>query len=67
MAKAKKINLNVFAKDLAKCEGLKVQLPIGQIKELIKCAFLNLICYTDEEIMATINWYLKKYTTKKKK
>ncbi len=32
----KKLNLNDFAKLISEKEGLKIQLPIGQIKEIKK-------------------------------
>ncbi len=37
-----KVNLNVLAKDVTLAEGGKMQLPIGQVKEVIRLTLLAL-------------------------
>lgn len=33
----KRINMNEMAKDITLLEGKKIQLPIGQVKEVLRC------------------------------
>ena len=37
MTQVKRINMNEVAKKVTLMEGKKIQLPIGQVKEVLKC------------------------------
>jgi hypothetical protein len=43
-------NLNEFARRVAYSEGLKVQLPIGQIKEVMRIVFQELATLTPIQV-----------------
>jgi len=49
------INRNKLAKWIAGREGQKVQVNIAQIKEVMRCLFLELGEFEDKEIIALIN------------
>lgn len=48
------VNLNKLAKEVTDDEGLKVNLPIGQVKEVIRITFLKLQKLTQEELFETV-------------
>jgi len=48
--------MNDVAREIAKLEEKKIQLPIGQIKEVLKC--LKTLVKTDAEAMACFLRYL---------
>jgi hypothetical protein len=43
-------NLNEFARRVAYSEGLKVELPIGQIKEVMRIVFQELAALTPVQV-----------------
>ena len=54
----KKINLNDLAKEVTLMEGGKVNLPIGQVKEVMKYTFTILSQdYKASEVMEAIERY----------
>ncbi len=50
------VNLNSFAKEIASMEGLKDQVEIGDIKEILKIVFEG---YTLEEVVKVWQKYNK--------
>ena len=52
-----RINMNKFAVAVAKREGGKVNLPIAQIKEVIKCTFEELACYKASKVLEVVERY----------
>ena len=60
------VNMNVVAVEVSKCEGKKIQQPIGQIKETCKCQLIVLARdYKPEEILKLVNRYMPKKKKKK--
>lgn len=53
----KKINLNELAKLVAKREGGKKQMSIAQIKECMKCTFIELNNHRPSEMLEAIERY----------
>jgi len=51
------VNLNKIAKEITEMEGGKVNQSIAQIKETMKCMLEIMGCYSDKEIIQTINRY----------
>ena len=49
------INRNNLAKAIAEDEGNKVQVNIGQIKEVMRCLFVKLSQFSDAEILSLVN------------
>ncbi len=45
-----KINLNELAERIAFREGNKINLPIGQVKEVLKIAILEMKTFTTEQL-----------------
>lgn len=48
------INENTLAKEVASIEGLKEEMNIGQIKEVIRCVLECLAGYSASEVMALV-------------
>ena len=53
------MNLNKLAQDVTKAEGLKKQVNIAQVKEIMKILFTKLNKMTLQEIQSIINNYRK--------
>ena len=51
------INRNKVAKQISVEEGLKVEVNIAQIKEVMRCMLGILSDYSDEDIIKLINKY----------
>lgn len=56
-----KINLNELARAVAKKEKGRKQVDIAQIKEVIKCTFVELGYYQENEVLEVIERTWKKY------
>jgi hypothetical protein len=52
--------MNDFAKEVAEFEGGKVNLPIGQIKEVLKIILERFGLRSNEEIIKAVDRYRKK-------
>ena len=55
----KKISENELAKAVAKVEGKKVSVNIGQIKEVMKCLLDKLAGYDAVEVLMLVNKHKK--------
>jgi hypothetical protein len=51
------MNLNKIAVEISKIEGLREQVNIAQIKEVLKCAFIVLAQEDGYEVLKVINRY----------
>lgn len=54
------MNLNTLARYITLDEGLKVSIPIGQVKEVMAILFRRLAALSPEELEATLKRYRKK-------
>lgn len=52
-----KINMNKFAVEVAKRESGKVNLPITQIKEVIRCTMEELSTYPPSQVLEVVERY----------
>lgn len=53
------VNLNDFAKDIAEKEGLKEQVSIAQIKEVLRHTFIKLSDLRGSEVLGIIEKYAR--------
>ena len=53
------MNLNTLARYITLDEGLKVSLPIGQVKEVMAILFRRLAALSPEEVEAVLKRYRK--------
>ncbi len=51
------LNMNTLAKEVAAMEGGKVNLPIAQISEVLKCTFILLAKKESKDVLDTIDRY----------
>jgi hypothetical protein len=60
------MNLNEFAVEICRKEKGKINLSIGQVREVVKCFFEVLIEMGDIESQRFLNKYVAYYIRKKK-
>ena len=53
------MNLNDMAKRVTLCEGLKKNLSIAQVKEIMRIVFEDMSQWEDSEILTTVKRYSK--------
>ena len=51
------MNLNKFARKVTLLEGKKRSVSIAQVKEVLRCAFIEMNKLNDEEIIKTVRRY----------
>jgi hypothetical protein len=49
------VNQNALAQRIAAREGKKVEVNIAQIKEVMRCLFIEISSFSDKEVLSLIN------------